>query len=392
MQKLSKQEIIYRLKNIDWLEFNEDDIVDSHTQFTVKCKKCGNIYQTTPTNLFTGKGCKKCYLIRHSSDEKNILGLLADKYKDTIDFSQSKYVNIKTKISCKCKYCGQALEITPSVYKQHDIKYPCPNCRKELTRLEYEQKVLDSINKKFPDKFDCSKVHVVNAKTKIILICKDCNTQFQITPDLLLNNKGCFIGCPNCAKQSRIEKKTKTTEEFIKQAKAIYGDTYDYSKSVYKGDRKPIKIICRKHGPFFTLPHYHLGKSGGTCPKCHCSSGELQVMNILEKLKIPYIYQFQIKSKEFSNDKKYVLMDFLLSKDSHIMFIEYNGKQHYEPVETFGGEGQFKKQLIRDQEVKEYCKKHNYPLLIIPYDCSNNDIEKLIKEFYGVHQSEANNN
>lgn len=85
-------------------------------------------------------------------------------------------------------------------------------------------------------------------------------------------------------------------------------------------------------------------------------------------------------------------MDFLLSKNSQIMFIEFNGEQHYRPVDKFGGEETFEKQLVRDQEVKEYCKENNYPLLIIPYNCSNNDIEKLIKQFYGIYQSETTNN
>jgi len=41
-------------------------------------------------------------------------------------------------------------------------------------------------------------------------------------------------------------------------------------------------------------------------------------------------------------------MDFLLSKNSQIMFIEFNGEQHYRPVDKFGGEEVFEKQLVRD--------------------------------------------
>ena len=391
-KKLSKQEIISRLKKIDWIEFDETTIVDNRTYFTVKCKKCGNIYQTTPANLFQGSKCRKCKVVERKN-KANVLEFLKERYADSIDFTDSEYKNIRTPIICKCKLCGKEFNITPQYYNRDiKIKFPCPHCRKERERLEYQEEVLNRIDQKFPNKFDCSKVYVINAKTKITLICKNCNTEFQITPDLLLNSSGCFIGCPNCAEKSRIEKRTKTTEDFIKKSRELYGDLYDYSESIYKGHRKPIKIICRKHGPFITLPHYHLAKYGGTCPKCHCSSGELQIMNILEKLKIPYIYQFQIKSDKFSNTKKYVLMDFLISKNSQIMFIEFNGEQYYKPIKQFGGEEAFEKQLIRDQEVKEYCKEKNYPLLIIPYNYSNNNIEKLIKQFYGIYQFESSDN
>ena len=44
--------------------------------------------------------------------------------------------------------------------------------------------------------------------------------------------------------------KKKTTEEFIKEAKQIHGDTYDYSKVDYKNNSEKVCIICPKHGEF----------------------------------------------------------------------------------------------------------------------------------------------
>ncbi len=42
--------------------------------------------------------------------------------------------------------------------------------------------------------------------------------------------------------------RTKTTAQFIKEAKAIFGDTYDYTITKYNGARKPIEYICKIHG------------------------------------------------------------------------------------------------------------------------------------------------
>ena len=48
-----------------------------------------------------------------------------------------------------------------------------------------------------------------------------------------------------------------TTDEFIKRATEVHGDTYDYSLVKYINSRTKIKIICRKHGIFEQEPTNH---------------------------------------------------------------------------------------------------------------------------------------
>ena len=47
--------------------------------------------------------------------------------------------------------------------------------------------------------------------------------------------------------------------------------------------------------------------------------------------------------------------------------IEYQGIQHYQPKEKFGGWSGLRKQQFNDMQKREYCKKHNIKLVIIPY-------------------------
>lgn len=47
--------------------------------------------------------------------------------------------------------------------------------------------------------------------------------------------------------------------------------------------------------------------------------------------------------------------------------IECQGKQHYEPIEYFGGVKQFKVQQDNDEKKRNYAKQHNIDLLEIPY-------------------------
>ena len=57
-----------------------------------------------------------------------------------------------------------------------------------------------------------------------------------------------------------------TTEKFIKKARAVHGDKYDYSKVEYVNNNTPITIVCPIHGEFPQRPNNHLHGNG--CPKC----------------------------------------------------------------------------------------------------------------------------
>ena len=48
--------------------------------------------------------------------------------------------------------------------------------------------------------------------------------------------------------------------------------------------------------------------------------------------------------------------------------IEYQGIQHFQPIEFFGGEKNFERQLIRDREKYELSKENNVYLVYINYD------------------------
>lgn len=60
--------------------------------------------------------------------------------------------------------------------------------------------------------------------------------------------------------------KKKTTEEFIKEAKEIHGDKYDYSQVNYVNQLTNVSIICPIHGIFQQKPKNHLKGCG--CQKC----------------------------------------------------------------------------------------------------------------------------
>ena len=57
-----------------------------------------------------------------------------------------------------------------------------------------------------------------------------------------------------------------TTEEFIKKAREVHGDKYDYSKVEYVNNQTKVCIICKEHGEFWQRPLDHL--KGHECSEC----------------------------------------------------------------------------------------------------------------------------
>ena len=132
--------------------------------------------------------------------------------------------------------------------------------------------------------------------------------------------------------------------------------------------------VCNKH--FDCLPAW---VNSGRVTSCGCanqSSGERLIKQFLEENHIEFEQQWT------TDDCKYIYplhFDFaLLKNDKPYYLIEYNGKQHYEPIEFFGGEKQFKINQIRDNIKREYSRNYNIPLLELKYDLSTDEIKQQI--------------
>tara|TARA_B100000795_G_C22654104_1_gene381453 strand:- start:307 stop:750 length:444 start_codon:yes stop_codon:yes gene_type:complete len=66
-------------------------------------------------------------------------------------------------------------------------------------------------------------------------------------------------------------KRTRSTEDFINEAKEVHGDKYDYSKSVCTRSHDELKITCRTHGPFWQSAVNHTRGNKAGCPGCAIS-------------------------------------------------------------------------------------------------------------------------
>ena len=107
------------------------------------------------------------------------------------------------------------------------------------------------------------------------------------------------------------------------------------------------------------------------CPICNSPKGEDFIIKLLEELGIKFIHDESIW-KPYNNLRP----DFFLP--NYNLVIEFDGIQHFEPIDFFGGQKGFEKRKQKDREKNEYCKNNNIDILRIPYWDFDN-IEKIIK-------------
>lgn len=108
---------------------------------------------------------------------------------------------------------------------------------------------------------------------------------------------------------------------------------------------------------------YSLTKENPTL-SCGCikSQGELKIVQILLENNIKFETQKMIKTQEYNSP---LYFDFYLPDWN--CCIEYDGQQHFYPVEQFGGQKQFELTQIRDNIKNNWCNDNGISLIRIPY-------------------------
>ena len=98
------------------------------------------------------------------------------------------------------------------------------------------------------------------------------------------------------------------------------------------------------------------------------SRGEITIAEILTDAELDFKEEYSFPDL-VSNTGRPLRFDFAVFDDSGDLdfLIEYQGIQHYQPKQKFGGISGLRKQQFNDLMKREYCKKHKITLVIIPY-------------------------
>ena len=177
------------------------------------------------------------------------------------DYSKTEYVNTEDKVCIICPEHGEFWQRPAN----HLSGKGCPVCGENKRRTGIKlttQEFIERAKKVHGDKYDYSKVNYIDTTTKICIICPE-HGEFWQKPENHLKGQG----CRKCADKRNREIKSFSVEDFIKKAKEIHGDKYDYSKVVYEGSNKKVCIICPEHGEFWQTPLTHVNGGCG-CKEC----------------------------------------------------------------------------------------------------------------------------
>ena len=116
---------------------------------------------------------------------------------------------------------------------------------------------IDAFKRVHGDRYDYSLVNYINNLTPVEIICP-LHGVFKQLPKVHKRGGGCQI----CARESFKNTQKEVLERFVK----VHGDRYNYDKVVYEATHKPVVIGCPIHGDFLQSPHSHMRGRG--CLAC----------------------------------------------------------------------------------------------------------------------------
>ena len=277
--------------------------------------------------------CDKCdYKCCQKNNLKKHVKVIHDKIKD---------------IKCdKCEFiCSENSKLYRHIRSVHDnIKdFECSQCDFKCSTSENLYRHIRSVHDKIKD-----------------VKCDKCDYKCYANPTLKEHIKQVHdkIRDFKCDKCNHI---CSTNENLKAHIKSVHTKIKDFEcdKCEYK---------CSQKG---TLKDHIKTCNGGS----NLSSGEFKLQKILTEMNV----DFTKGSYELRNPKTKSLLqwDIIIETDSDPLFIEYDGRQHFQEI---GCWDKLENTQYRDKLKNDYCNDNGYLLLRIPYTQYEN-METLVVEF-----------
>jgi len=245
---------------------------------------------------------------------------------------------------------------------------------KFVRKYNYEKikDICNEINFSLLETKDSFDLKYKNTMSKIKVKCNNCQKESEVQINNLIN-KARYNKYP-CLCYYKY-----TREDFLKKAKEIHGDKYDYSliteewwQKNYKNVYTKIPVRCRNCNRVYKislLNHIHNNQG---CKYCTSSKGEQKISQILDKLNIKYIREYYIPNTKLR-------LDFFIPK--YKIAIEFDGPQHFS--------NKFNHHKVTLKEIKKrdflknkLCYIYGINLIRIPYwdyDNLENYLNKVLK-------------
>ena len=367
---ITKQEFLTRIQSAHGEEYSLiGEYVNMSTKLQMRHNKCGYEWLVYPYSLSTGTGCPKC----------------AEKYKITTEiFSRkvnelteseaeliSEFIDYNTKVEIKYKTCGHTRLVSAASFYETTNCTECSRIKRSESLKKGSEEYKKEIDDLYPNQFLLlSEYKGSNEKIKVKHL--QCGHEWEpFAPSLL--SKG---SCPNCSLIKRANDLRISDEEFIKRVSLLGQGEYETLES-YKTMMEKILFKHKSCGHEWMLKPHDFIVCGVRCPRCKESKGENKIRTFLEHNYVKYKTQHRIKE---CKNKLPLPFDFACFDNKRLIcLIEYDGIQHFESSDYFGGKDKLTQTQTNDEIKNDYCMKNNIPLIRIKYTEIEN-IENILKQ------------
>lgn len=232
-------------------DYSKVNYINNKTKVIVTCPEHGD-FLIRPVNHYSinKTGCSRCSNVRHFTQEQWVEEA-TKTHNGFYDYSLVEYIKGSLKVKIICPKHGEFEQEA----QNHKSGAGCYDCRNENHRQTQGDFIRKSVEV-HGNKYDYSLVEYVLSALPVKIICPEHGVFEQVC---IQHTTG--RGCSKCSGQYR-----RNTDDFIKEAKSVHGNRYDYSLVDFTKLKDRVRIICRVHGEFAQRAYCHL--RGYNCPRC----------------------------------------------------------------------------------------------------------------------------
>lgn len=374
--QLTTEQFIERARKIhgDKYDYSETVYMSMNKKVIIKCKRHG-AFECLASNHVNPKiksGCPYCaskVLFRGENDLATVFPNIAPYYDSDKNGNTASDVFAKSNKNVWWT-CDNGHSFSMKISDRVRREKSCPYCSGQRLLPGFND--LQTIYPGIASEWDYEKNegspsdYRYGSGYKAWWVCRDCGKSYQSPINVHIRGHK----CPYCAGCKVIVGKTDLQTLFPDIAKEYSVDNDIPVNEISASSHKKVKWICPNcNKEYRASPHHRTSKDKTECPFCKKQSkGERRLKKLLDEYKIEY------KQQEWFDDLygdkgKPLMFDFTIyANNKWIGAIEYNGRQHYQPVEIFGGETAFRRRVKYDKKKMLYCLSHGIPILQVAYD------------------------
>jgi len=337
----------------------------ANSKLLLRCK-CGNEFITT-FSRFTNKNkpkrqCNKCSQESKKNTYEKVKEFIENNSKCVLLNPHKPRITSKEDLLLKCE-CGAEFKTTFNQFKSGN-KRRCNKCNHSYV-LSYEEVKL-YIEQESKGNCELINTSIRGWRDKFYLKCL-CGNIFKSSLDSIYRHKK--FRCNGCFHRYRASL-ARLTEFELNKLLQDNGCSLVSDYSSYVNNSSIIDIRCSCGEVFSTNVKTFSDKlkPKTKCDRCtgNISRGEQLVEEYLKSNNMIFKRQYTFSD---CKNKNVLPFDFAVfnSLGDLLCLIEYDGQQHFEPIDHWGGEVGFKYRKINDRIKEVYCKERNIPLIRVPY-------------------------